>query len=104
MQERNEGSADEAPRLPSDLPPLPSRFFRPRPRLACPQCDRTFATAEQLNEHARRAHHAEGRGGDAHPGDTRHGDAHHGDAHYGDARGHDGRGGHGHGGHGERRT
>ncbi|MEA3203359.1 MAG: hypothetical protein QOI63_1034 [Thermoplasmata archaeon] len=50
-------TADGAPRLPEDLPPLPSRFYKARPhRLACRQCDRHFATAEELNEHVRRTH------------------------------------------------
>lgn len=45
------------PALPGDLPPLPSPYFRPRPKeFACPECGREFATAAELNEHARRRH------------------------------------------------
>lgn len=56
---------EQQPRLPGDLPdlpPLPSRFYKPRPREACPQCGRKFPTVEALNEHARRAHPAEAKG------------------------------------------
>ncbi|HUR62217.1 MAG TPA: hypothetical protein VM286_07645 [Candidatus Thermoplasmatota archaeon] len=45
------------PRLPGDLPPLRTRFFRARPpRLLCKECGRHFPDAEELNEHARLAH------------------------------------------------
>lgn len=47
------------PELPGDLPdlpPLPSRFYKPRPRSACPQCGKRFDTVEELNQHARRSH------------------------------------------------
>lgn len=48
---------DDEPRLPGDLPPLPSRFYRGRPRHpACVRCGQRFETAGELNEHARRAH------------------------------------------------
>jgi hypothetical protein len=58
MQGKDE--RDMAPKLPSDLPPLPSKFYKARPpRLTCQQCERHFPTVEDLNEHVRRAHRPE---------------------------------------------
>jgi hypothetical protein len=58
----DERKRPQEPKLPGDLPdlpPLPSRFYRPRPKTSCPHCGKRFGTVEELNEHARRAHPAE---------------------------------------------
>jgi hypothetical protein len=48
---------DDEPRLPGDLPPLPSKHYKPRPPThQCPDCGKRYRTPEELTEHARRAH------------------------------------------------
>ncbi|HEX2066891.1 MAG TPA: hypothetical protein VHI93_08780 [Candidatus Thermoplasmatota archaeon] len=39
-----------------DLPPLPSKHYRPRPQFTCQRCKRHFVRAEELDAHARGEH------------------------------------------------
>jgi hypothetical protein len=50
-------AAQESPRLPPELPPLPSKYYKPNPTtLTCRTCEKRFDSADDLNEHVR-IHH-----------------------------------------------